>query len=454
MVSAVSDTNAHCIFRSSIGQYVAELPFRFIVGSIYSFLIWICLFLFLLLPVGVWSLFLLLVVLSLFIHTIAALSSFGRIVMHTGAMGETPIFEKKYEASLLPHSLHALLLTKAKANLANKTSIRRQYLSHVRPIAKMYSEDEMSGHLSGNLSDRSALSIPSVMDNNPAPPRKRTESLVKFADGYDTTGHRILKDTTTVSPRQPSRKQAPSKEVNIVADPTLSSSALSPLTPATTTGSSIRKPPRPTLARKWSETPAAVDIQEQEQQQEPLSVPPPTVPDVAAASDFAERWLSTSTSTLADEDVLDTGEILLGPNAILFSHNAPTMAATATSDNPYLLHPSTSPIQRPQGYGLYDGASSSLEVSEDERFEQEYGHLFDSEDEDTNDVNKNASPLLSTNTEQPSNSVLFRRFLNETADETRRLLEDTDRLERGDYHSTSNNNDKTKQGKKQSQNGT
>jgi hypothetical protein len=39
MISSVHECNVHCIFRSSIGQYVAELPGRFIVGSVYTFLL-------------------------------------------------------------------------------------------------------------------------------------------------------------------------------------------------------------------------------------------------------------------------------------------------------------------------------------------------------------------------------------------------------------------------------
>lgn len=247
MVSAVSEANAHCIFRSSIGQYVAELPGRFIVGAIYSFLVWICLFFFLLLPVGFWSTLLLVLVVGLFVHTITAFSAFGRVIMHTGAMGAARIFDKPYESQLLPHTLHANLLVKARANLKNKTSIMRQYHVQSRstaPIARMYSEDEMSGHLNGtnnNNSDRSLLSsspssslinnynnfddsLMTSTSNNTTPPpppppfpppdeassttttatttpvaaaaatppavRARTGSLVKFADGFDTNGDR------------------------------------------------------------------------------------------------------------------------------------------------------------------------------------------------------------------------------------------------------------------------
>jgi hypothetical protein len=102
MVSAVHPNNAHCVFRSSIGQYVAELPGRFIVCSIYSFLVWLSLFFFLLLPLGFYSILLLLIVTALFVHTITAFSAFGRIIMHTGAMGSQRIFEPESTTPFTP----------------------------------------------------------------------------------------------------------------------------------------------------------------------------------------------------------------------------------------------------------------------------------------------------------------------------------------------------------------
>jgi hypothetical protein len=71
MVSSVSEENAHCIFRSSIGQYCAELPGRFIVSSIYSFLAWLIMFFFLLLPFGYWSMLLMVLGVGLFVHVTA-----------------------------------------------------------------------------------------------------------------------------------------------------------------------------------------------------------------------------------------------------------------------------------------------------------------------------------------------------------------------------------------------
>jgi hypothetical protein len=200
MVSAVSDANAHCIFRSSIGQYAAELPGRFIVGSIYSFLTWLILFFFLLLPVGIWSILLMIIGLGLFVHVIATFSAFGRVIMHTGAMGSQAIFEPDYESRLPPHKLHANLLVKARANLANSTSIRRQYRSISRPIDRILSQDELSDHLSasnehGDRVRPPPLDIPNNEHTAAAAPlanRKRTESLVKFADGFDTQGDPII----------------------------------------------------------------------------------------------------------------------------------------------------------------------------------------------------------------------------------------------------------------------
>jgi hypothetical protein len=186
MVSSVSEENAHCIFRSSIGQYCAELPGRFIVSSIYSFLAWLIMFFFLLLPFGYWSMLLMVIGVGLFVHVITAFSAFGRVIMHTGAMGSQRIFDPVYESGLLPHTLHDNLLIKARANLSKSTSIRRQYRSRSTPIDCVLSQDELSSRM---YSERSDPSTP--VDNgvdNEAPGRTRTESLVKFSDGYDTQG--------------------------------------------------------------------------------------------------------------------------------------------------------------------------------------------------------------------------------------------------------------------------
>jgi len=356
VVSAVSQANAHCIFRSAIGQYVAELPGRYIVGSIYSFLIWICLFFFILLPVGFWSTLLLVLVIGLFVHTITAFSAFGRVIMHTGAMGDRPIFEKNYESSLLPHTLHNCLLIKARANLGNKTSIMRQYLSKSKPIAQFYGEHEMADH----LSDRSHRSSPT--DDETPVVRKRTESLVKFADGFDTNGERYS-DTVQSTPRN--------REIQIQNNP---GAVVSPLP----MGSSHR-PPLPSLARKQSAdaTPAK----------------PVTSLFGRSPPSFAEQWLKPpsdrhlSIPNELDDDPGDLEqqvvEALLAStendavpvdNPYLF-HGATFTAPASEQDDVYSRSTSVSSMDRLQ----YDGATELSE--EDERFAQDYGDLFDGDDD-------------------------------------------------------------------------
>lgn len=193
MVNSIDEANAHCILRSSIGQYAAELPGRLIVCSIYSFLISFSLFFFLLLPLGPWSILLLLITACLFLHVVSVFSCFGRVIMHSGAMGKTRIFSPEYEDFLVPHSLHSNLLSKAKVNLANNTSIIRQYRKKQRPIDRHLLEDELYDHLCGlkerNLPffhARSSGGNNNSGNNNMLPSggshRARADSTVRFAD--------------------------------------------------------------------------------------------------------------------------------------------------------------------------------------------------------------------------------------------------------------------------------
>lgn len=185
MVSSVSDANAHCILRSSIGQYVAELPGRFIVTAVYSFLLWVTLFFFLLLPVGFWSILLMTTTAALFFHVVVVFSAFGRIIMHTGAMGSRRIFDEATEKRLLPHSLHTSLLEKAKTELARNTSIMRQYRRKRSTIDTTSTETHVGA-------------VPPSADA-PAEPRKRADSSVRFADTLWTSAPPRQTVTTPLS---------------------------------------------------------------------------------------------------------------------------------------------------------------------------------------------------------------------------------------------------------------
>ena len=184
MISAIDENNAHCILRSSIGQYATELPGRLIVFSIYTFLIAFMSFFFILLPLGSFSICLLLLTIFFFVHVVTVFSSFGRLIMHTGAMGKDRIFSSEYEELLVPHSLHSNLLSKAKFNLANNTSIIRQYRHKQRQIDRFMLQDELHEHLSGrkrSVAIQSGISLYNNINNNGIN-RVRADSKVRFAD--------------------------------------------------------------------------------------------------------------------------------------------------------------------------------------------------------------------------------------------------------------------------------
>lgn len=190
MVSAVNEVNAHCVFRSSIGQYVADLPGHFIVGSIYTFSIWLVLFFFLLLPVGFSSFLLLGITSGLFVHTITVFSAFGRIIMHSGAMGPNRIFDPVFESTLSPCALHGNLLARARQALYDGFSIRRQYAESDPLNYDLTILDGLKRQICTPKDDQPEFASKYYPDieSGYSPNRKRTGSLVKLDDGFDTNG--------------------------------------------------------------------------------------------------------------------------------------------------------------------------------------------------------------------------------------------------------------------------
>lgn len=443
MVSAVSENNAHCIFRSSIGQYAAELPGRFIVGSIYSFLVWLILFFFLLLPFGVWSIGLLLISLALFVHTITAFSAFGRVIMHTGAMGSQRIFDPSFEVNLHPHGLHNNLLVKAKANLTNCTSIMRQYRSKVKPINRQYSEDELSSHLSDRFSG--AL-IPEA-----GPARKRTGSLVKFADGYDTNGDFYRKP---LDPTLGLKKLSGAGQNRSPLSAVSERSSSPPNHPADLSLESVRAllpaaSPRPSLVSR-RESRDGVDMASPFE-----GLSPRNLTEDDNFSGVFERWLSSSNQSATSESFVSAGADVTSPRIgsgdakpgkdSLTDLRIPTFDEFNNhSALPGSIAASHSNSDQRDAIRRSFSAVSSLDdddaavLAEDERFEHEYGDLFEPERANFSydfsiDGNSNsATPPLSVAdpTSRPDSTIGGNEDPERTA-----LLSETDRLERGDYDS-------------------
>ena len=143
IVSVISDANSHALLRSSIGQYACFLPSKLIVAAIYSFIVWIGLFVYIMMP-HFWSIIVIAAILLLFFHVMAVYSAFGRLILHSGAMGDSPIFDPTFEAELLPRGLHTSLLFKALDELRKGTSVTRQYKYPSKPIGRVDSMDALT----------------------------------------------------------------------------------------------------------------------------------------------------------------------------------------------------------------------------------------------------------------------------------------------------------------------
>lgn len=373
MVSSVSDANAHCILRSSIGQYVAELPGRFIVTAVYSFLIWVTLFFFLLLPFGFWSILLMLTTVALFFHVVVVFSAFGRIIMHTGAMGSHRIFEEATEKRLLPHSLHSSLLEKAKAELARKTSIMRQY-RRKRPTAV-------------NTSETDARAAPA---DAPAELRKRADSSVRFADTL----------WTSVPPREESRT-ALSDIASVHDGDETPSSQVSVASSTDYKTERPKRPPRPTAVHA-SQSEGSTSF----------------VDALAGSNHSLEAWLKASGPTNTKPDLAKNRNERSSGGRRSFSPVTLGTPGSRPGEKPRDGRQSTSPVEfgasseqprdgrrsispidsdtsghwRPptsipmnpmnrtlSAHSSIGGSSTNLQrqLTEEEKFDEEYGELFD-----------------------------------------------------------------------------
>ncbi|OEU12227.1 hypothetical protein FRACYDRAFT_244486 [Fragilariopsis cylindrus CCMP1102] len=198
IVSAVSDTNAHCLLRSSLGQYVTTLSPRLVVCSLYLFLLWFLLFVVELILGGggggdsgnnfnnnnndeqqhnnnnnktmsmsnmirniftftkhhiyillLWSCFLFGVV-TLFFCIVVPLSAFGRLVLHTGAMSEQPVLSEQLELDLLASGLHAGLVIRAHHSQRRYGANNTNTATGVTPIDKQCASKDDNNNNNNN----------------------------------------------------------------------------------------------------------------------------------------------------------------------------------------------------------------------------------------------------------------------------------------------------------------
>lgn len=145
MISAISDVNAHCIIRSSLGQYAISLPPRLVVGSLYIFLLWTLLFVLELVAHPLSWMLVTTVVLFFVLAIIIPLSALGRLILHTGGMANRPILPEELEHQLLPSGLYSSLLLRAThRQRRNPYDVTRQYRSTIRNRLYNAEQEEIS----------------------------------------------------------------------------------------------------------------------------------------------------------------------------------------------------------------------------------------------------------------------------------------------------------------------
>lgn len=221
MVSAVSDSNSHCLLRSSIGQYVTQLPSRFIVAALNSFLLWVIMYLFVLLP-GPIGKVVFVVVAFLFFHIVVVYSAFGRLIIHTGAMGQKRILEPEFERALLPSGLHTSLLIKATDQQRKNTQAIAQYRSSLfnkraKPLQKVHSTRKKTTRTRMSTAD-SLLSHERKMIHQSANALSNSkissEELLSSREITVTPSHQDLESGNSVSSLESASEDVPKTSPN------------------------------------------------------------------------------------------------------------------------------------------------------------------------------------------------------------------------------------------------
>ena len=127
--------NASSILRSDIGLYAAHLPSRLVVVSVYLFVLWVCLFWWILMPLSVAGAMSLCGVIMI-THIATTYSRVGQVIMATNAMSSRErIFAKDKEEKMTPRQLGMALLAETKRSIQAGIPVQKQYrLNHSQRV--------------------------------------------------------------------------------------------------------------------------------------------------------------------------------------------------------------------------------------------------------------------------------------------------------------------------------
>ena len=128
IIGAVSPQNSHAILRSSVGLDAAQLPARLVILSIYAFLTWIMIFIFILLPY-IWGFVIALFPVVLIGYIVVLYSSFGRLVIYSRAMQQKEIFKGDEDTRMSSRRLFEELLERAEMEKDKQSPLPLYYRS-------------------------------------------------------------------------------------------------------------------------------------------------------------------------------------------------------------------------------------------------------------------------------------------------------------------------------------
>ena len=128
IIGAVSPQNSHAILRSSIGLDAAQLPARLVILSIYCFLVWVILFIYILVP-HIWGIVIASFPVVLIAYIVIMYSSFGRLVIYSRAMQQKEIFKDEEDDNMSSKRLFEELLKLAEKEKHKKAPLPLYYRS-------------------------------------------------------------------------------------------------------------------------------------------------------------------------------------------------------------------------------------------------------------------------------------------------------------------------------------
>lgn len=136
IIGAVSPHNSHAILRSSVGFDAAQLPARLVILSIYCFVAWVMMFVWILIP-SIWGYLIALFPVVLIAYIVILYSSFGRLVIYSKAMQQKEIFKGEEDNSMAPRRLFEELLKRAEKEKDKQTPLPLFYRSKRELSAKI-----------------------------------------------------------------------------------------------------------------------------------------------------------------------------------------------------------------------------------------------------------------------------------------------------------------------------